>query len=100
MAEVRHAMSDHVGVERDRRGLGQALETFDAIGARFARLGLVSNILITARLIARAALAREESRGAHYRSDFPNADPAWQRRSTSRMSDVAAAAPADLMGAA
>ena len=29
------------------------------------------NILTVARLIARCALAREESRGAHYRSDFP-----------------------------
>jgi len=34
----------------------------------------VSNILSVARLIARCALAREESRGAHYRSDFPLKD--------------------------
>jgi len=32
------------------------------------------NILTVAPLIARAALAREESRGAHYRSDFPLKD--------------------------
>jgi L-aspartate oxidase len=34
------------------------------------------NILTVASLIARCALAREESRGAHYRSDFPLKNPA------------------------
>ena len=33
------------------------------------------NILQVARLIAQSALAREESRGAHYRSDFPLKNP-------------------------
>ena len=32
------------------------------------------------RLIARAALTREESRGAHQRTDFPALDPAMDRR--------------------
>jgi succinate dehydrogenase/fumarate reductase flavoprotein subunit len=32
---------------------------------------------IMARLIARAALLRTESRGGHHRSDYPNPDPQW-----------------------
>jgi L-aspartate oxidase len=37
-------------------------------------------MLTTAKLIAAAALARTESRGGHYRSDFPQSDPAWRHR--------------------
>jgi len=40
-----------------------------------------ANLLTVARLIARAALRREESRGAHYRDDCPYRDDInWQRR--------------------
>jgi L-aspartate oxidase len=38
-----------------------------------------SDLLLTS-LIARAALLRTESRGAHFRSDFPEPDPAWRGR--------------------
>jgi succinate dehydrogenase/fumarate reductase flavoprotein subunit len=34
----------------------------------------VENMVLTAEMIARAALMREESRGAHYRKDFPKTD--------------------------
>jgi L-aspartate oxidase len=36
-------------------------------------------MIITGRLIAEAALLREESRGAHFRSDFPQRSAAWLR---------------------
>ena len=38
----------------------------------------LANTLATARLIAAAALKREESRGGHYRDDFPDERPEWQ----------------------
>jgi len=38
----------------------------------------LSNLILTGRLVAEAALIREESRGAHYRTDFPQSSPRWQ----------------------
>ena len=40
----------------------------------------VSPTLVLASLIARAALHRQESRGAHFRTDSPELDPAWRGR--------------------
>jgi len=39
------------------------------------------------------ALRREESRGAHYRTDYPAADPTWQRRSFVTLDDLERGAP-------
>jgi L-aspartate oxidase len=39
----------------------------------------VQNMLQVARLISTAALARTESRGAHYRDDYTQSDPAWRK---------------------
>ncbi len=38
----------------------------------------LNNMVITGRLLTEAALLREESRGAHFRSDFPHSLPQWQ----------------------
>jgi L-aspartate oxidase len=66
---LRNAMSRHVGLERNEAGLRQSLEVI----ARLERQagGDLANMLAAARLVTAAALARKESRGAHWRSDFP-----------------------------
>jgi L-aspartate oxidase len=79
---LRDLMSRHAGVVRNEAGLRAALGELEAMlaesGKRSAR---ISNMLVAARLICVAALQRRESRGGHYREDYPAADPAQQRRS-------------------
>ena len=46
------------------------------------------NIHTVATLIARCALARRESRGGHYRTDYPNPFPEFQKHSLIKRDDV------------
>ena len=46
----------------------------------------VQNMLTASRVIAECALQRTETRGAHYREDFPETDPAWRRHQIVRRS--------------
>ncbi|HVA36468.1 MAG TPA: L-aspartate oxidase [Candidatus Dormibacteraeota bacterium] len=76
---------EHVGLERERAGLTRACAAIDALERaprRMERAALEArSALAVARTIARAALLREESRGSHYRVDFPERDDAhWRRR--------------------
>lgn len=48
----------------------------------------LNNLVLCGRLIAEAALLREESRGAHYRTDFPQTSPQWQRHIIFRKNEV------------
>ncbi|MFB3923137.1 MAG: L-aspartate oxidase [Terriglobia bacterium] len=76
LCEVRSIMWDKVGVIRRGNDLQAAVKRLQGISLAPAtppdrRFFEAQNILEVARLIARSALAREESRGAHYRTDFP-----------------------------
>ena len=83
-AVVRDLMWWSAGLFRTRARLQEAVDRFDAAYAA-ERIRLRSdgsdddwwrhfNLLTVARLIARAALAREESRGGHFREDFADRD--------------------------
>jgi L-aspartate oxidase len=99
--EVRDLMWRHVGLFRESAGLRQAVDAFEAPWRAVethlrggGRLDLqqwrVANLLTVARLVARAALRREESRGAHYRDDFPARDDIdWKLRVSETISDRA-----------
>ncbi|NIZ15166.1 L-aspartate oxidase [Phaeobacter sp. HF9A] len=81
VAQLRRAMTQHVGVLRDATGLQTALREIAALAARQPACENLQNICTTATLIAAAALLREESRGAHERSDFPATSAALAQRS-------------------
>jgi L-aspartate oxidase len=81
---VRRLMWERVGILRTREGLGRALSEFEQIASAPLLPG-PRNFVTTAALIARAALWREESRGAHYRLDFPRRDDEhWRAHSVTR----------------
>ncbi|HEX5708356.1 MAG TPA: L-aspartate oxidase [Pyrinomonadaceae bacterium] len=75
---VRRLMWERVGILRSRSSIERALREFEQI-ARAQLRPASRNFLTTAALVARAALWREESRGAHYRVDFPERDDARWR---------------------
>ncbi|YBV98046.1 L-aspartate oxidase [Phyllobacteriaceae bacterium JZ32] len=80
MALLRKTMSARFGVIRDRAGMEEGLRVI--LGLEQAnRNAAFANTLTAAKLVAVSALKREESRGGHFRIDFPEARPEWQRRS-------------------
>jgi L-aspartate oxidase len=75
---VRQVMWDYCGIDRSAKGLRLGLSKLADIESRLP-VGATeeANMVQTARLIADAALLRKESRGGHYRSDFPRAKRKW-----------------------
>ncbi len=71
---LRDAMSRHVGLERDRAGLEKALATIGAVERAAHGEPSLLNMTAAAKLVTVAALARHESRGGHFRSDYPKRD--------------------------
>ena len=77
--KVQSEMWSHVAVVREGKSLRQTLAGLTAMQSTFPkpadrRAREAANILQTGILITRSALARQESRGAHYRLDFPVKD--------------------------
>jgi L-aspartate oxidase len=78
---VRAVMWQHAGISRTAKGLRAGLTALEEIEKRLPEGATEEqNLVETGRLIAEAALLRKESRGGHYRSDYPRANRAWQGR--------------------
>jgi L-aspartate oxidase len=82
---LRGLVSDTLGVVRDRAGLVRAMDRLQPLAFES---GAASDPALVALMIATAALAREESRGGHWRADFPQTSPVWARRLVQRVHDT------------
>ncbi|MEW6033899.1 MAG: FAD-binding protein, partial [Chloroflexota bacterium] len=83
---------DEVGIVRSGEGLGAACETLAAweqmVPATTDRPSYeLNNLVLAGRLMAEAALTREESRGAHFRTDFPRPSRSWRRHIVFKKAD-------------
>ncbi|MCH7553390.1 MAG: FAD-binding protein [Chloroflexi bacterium] len=90
LAALQRLMWEEVGIERSSQGLTNAANTLAAwqlvLPEPADRPSYdLRNAIVTGRLMAEAALVREESRGAHYRSDFPNPSNAWVKHLVYRL---------------
>ncbi len=79
IGQVQDIMWKGVGIVRTRNGMQEAIKVMEGLAPRVAhprtrRTHEVANLHLTGLLVARSALAREESRGAHYRIDNPGHD--------------------------
>ncbi len=85
---LREVMTADVGVIRSAASLRHALDRIAAI----ERAGIsrrLRNMVVSARIVTWAALAREESRGGHYRSDFPDPNEGLAKRTYMTLNDIA-----------
>jgi len=79
--DVRRVMWEHAGIDRTAKGLRTGLVLLDEIETRLPPGATEeANLIATARLITDGALLRKESRGGHYRSDFPHTVRKWRGR--------------------
>ncbi|HVZ04142.1 L-aspartate oxidase [Hyphomicrobium sp.] len=90
---LRTIMTKYVGVQRSAKGLKLALAVLKELEAKAAGDLVLSNMVLTARLIAGAALMRKESRGGHFRSDYPMSNPSLAHRTFITIDDLDAIAP-------
>jgi len=87
--ELRKAMSNWVGVIRTGEDIAKALRFIKKLDLEHGGKSTnFDNMLAAATLIAAAAYLRKESRGGHYRKDFPNKNDNFQKRSKMNLVDA------------
>ncbi len=79
MTALRTTMWNHVGVVRNATGLDQAAATLECLAPRTGVGPISRNLATVANAVVGAAKARTESRGGHFRSDYPSLDSTWHR---------------------
>ena len=93
LADLGDILWEHAGILRDEDTIRDGLSKLDALRARTAALRIdgdrtsrdfefavdLSFSLPIAETILRGALERSESRGAHFRTDYPEVDDSWRR---------------------
>jgi L-aspartate oxidase len=84
LPNLQSLMWDKVGIIRSGKSLKEAagiLATWESFLSQPSDRPSyeLNNLVLCARLMTEAALLREESRGAHFRTDFPRTSPEWQR---------------------
>jgi succinate dehydrogenase / fumarate reductase flavoprotein subunit len=92
--ELQDMMQDNVGIVRVEDEMQKALGELEKLKARAAKVGVhgnreynpgwhtaldLENLLTVSEAITRAAIERKESRGGHFRDDFPEKDPAYSK---------------------
>jgi succinate dehydrogenase / fumarate reductase flavoprotein subunit len=90
--ELQNLMQDLVGIVREEGEMRRALDGLHALNARAERAGVtghreyntgwhtaldVANLLVVSEAVTVSALERQESRGGHFRTDYPDKDPAF-----------------------
>ncbi len=85
---LRKLMWRNAGMIRDSKGLERVLERVERMEAEFRRIeskGInpqiieLGNMILVSKLIARFALERRESRGVHFREDYPRKSKGWEK---------------------
>jgi L-aspartate oxidase len=84
LADLQALMWDRASIVRERGGLEQARLALSAWAAALPTptdrpSHELANLVLVGRLVVEAAWRRRESRGAHYRADFPEPSPSWRR---------------------
>ncbi|OGO60124.1 MAG: L-aspartate oxidase [Chloroflexi bacterium RBG_19FT_COMBO_48_23] len=84
LSNLESLLWDKVGIVRSGDGLSEAVDILATWQALLSQPTdrpsyELNNMVLNARLMAEAALLRQESRGAHFRTDFPKSSPDWQK---------------------